>query len=155
MYLTALIQILIHLISVLQTAVIFNMLNVSLKWALCSCRGYMLNYQFICWESSLQSHYLFINCVCVYSEFLFILIIYPEFWHQWHLCLVCCIPGAFGWKIIHRDQSVSWESCSAVVQGKCSHTLSSSSREKHAEYISFYSYLISAFLWHLSCLCAF
>lgn len=44
--------------------------------------------------------------------------IYPDFLHQWHLCLVRCIPRAFGWKIIHRDQGVSWESCPAVVQSK-------------------------------------
>lgn len=47
----------------------------------------------------------------------------PELWHQRHLCLVCCIPRAFGWKIIHRDQDISWESCSAVVQGKHSQKL--------------------------------
>lgn len=44
--------------------------------------------------------------------------IYPEFWEQWHLCLVRCIPRAFGWKIVHRDKGVSWESCPTVIQSK-------------------------------------
>lgn len=49
--------------------------------------------------------------------------IYPEFWEQWHLCLVRCIPRAFGWKIVHRDKGVSWESCPTVIQSK--HSLTS------------------------------
>lgn len=48
----------------------------------------------------------------------FIIVIYLDFWHQWHLCLVCRIPGAFGRKTIHRDQGVPWKSCPAVVQSK-------------------------------------
>lgn len=50
--------------------------------------------------------------------FMIVVIVDPDFWHQWHLCLVRSLPRAFGWKIIHRDQGVSWESCAAVVQGE-------------------------------------
>lgn len=48
----------------------------------------------------------------------FVIVIYLDFWHQWHLCLVRCIPGASGRKTVHRDQRVSGKSCPAVVQSK-------------------------------------
>lgn len=94
----------------------------------------------------LHTCYIFINYIytSVHNGVMFVLIIYPEFWHQWHLCLVRCIPRAFGWKIIHRDQGVSWESCSAVVQGKHSRKLSSSLQRKSCrvhflQYASFHN----------------
>lgn len=86
-----------------------------LKWA-SSVKCYLV-------VNLLNRHFLlqsFLQVVVATSDldFNIVLVINPDSWYQWHLCLVRSIPGAFRWKIIHRDQGVSWESCAAVVQGE-------------------------------------
>lgn len=73
------------------------------------------------------------NCIFKLNELF--LYIYPDFWHQWYLCPVRRIPRAFGWKIIHRDQGVSWESCAAVVQSKLSQSATDEKTIRHAHFL--------------------